>query len=95
MNTIDTGELMDNLNFFVEAAVQEVIKSYIPTLDAYLDELDKGEFECECTTAKIKFHKDHRITASIPVEVPEGFTWAFNKPFIEVEVDGTFESHLS
>lgn len=96
MHTSIASELGLAIDADVQQAVGEVIQSYLPTLDRYLEELDKGEFECDCTTAKIKFHPNHRVTATIPVSILEdGYTWAFKIPNIEIEVDGTFEARLS
>lgn len=95
METKQTSEWTEAINFQVERAVEETIKSFIPTLDDYLEKLDTGDWECLCTGhVQVRFHPNHRVTATIPMEIAPGYTWAFREPFIEVEIDGTFEAHL-
>ena len=87
-----------DFTFAVDAMLREALDDIIETehwsLDDYLAELDKGTYECEAVgDVTIKFHPDHRVTASFDLNEETSLIWKFTEP-ITVEVGAVFENLL-
>lgn len=96
MQTLIVSEWIEAVDAAIQDAINEVVRDYMPTLDDYLDALDKGDFECECANdIEIRFTPDHKVLAIIQVQTPNGFPWAFRRSAMEAEIDGAFEARLN
>ena len=95
------SDLTEEIDGAVHGAVKEWIKESEWELDDYLAALDRGSFDGQIDSVTCSgdidliFTQDHKVFARFPVESPTSFEWSFLKPYIEVEIEGVFESELS